>query len=63
MGERHALSVAPPGLWWWVGPGVAWWGSESHGSRRGLIADALTGTREQQHRSVVLNGEASELEH
>ena len=34
MGKRHVLSFAPLGLWWWA---------ESHGSRRGLIADAPTG--------------------
>jgi len=33
MGERDVFAVAPPGLWCWVG-------SDSHGSRRGLIAAA-----------------------
>jgi len=37
MGERHVLSVAPTGLTPWA---------ESHGSRRGLIADAPTGAME-----------------
>jgi hypothetical protein len=66
MGEGHMLSVAPPGLWWmgcgllWRGYGVSWRGAESHGSGRGLIADAPTGAGEPHYRSVALNSEASD---
>ena len=63
MGERNVFSVAPPGLWWSLGCGIMWsLGSESHGSRRGLIANAPTGAGEQHYRSAVLNSEAGELE-
>jgi hypothetical protein len=49
MGERHVLSVAPTGLTPWA---------ESHGSRRGLIADAPTGAGKPHRRSLVLKSEA-----